>query len=98
VQQFDCELKGTPISMKKAKKEIKVQGRGGTCFQPLIDFFTTNSKIYDGLIIFTDGYAEVPQNKPATARKILWICNNEQSYKQHLEWMRTMGRCCWIKE
>jgi predicted metal-dependent peptidase len=97
VQQFDCELKGSPIPMRKASKEFTVQGRGGTCFQPLVDCFSSKLKIYDGLIIFTDGYADVPDIKPHIARKVLWICNNKRNYQEHYGWMSQRGRCCWIK-
>jgi predicted metal-dependent peptidase len=98
VQQFDYELKGEPVELKKAMKKIKVMGRGGTHFQPIIDKFISNSKHYDGLIIFTDGYADKPKIRPLIARKILWICNNERNYRQHQKWMKQNGRCCWINE
>ncbi|GHT54270.1 hypothetical protein AGMMS49982_18690 [Bacteroidia bacterium] len=98
VQQFDCELKGKPIEMKKAQKNIHVMGRGGTNFQPIIDFFVKNKKKYDGLIIFTDGYAKIPDTKPFIARKMLWICNNKHNYEKHHDWMSKMGRCCWVGE
>jgi Uncharacterized protein conserved in bacteria len=98
VQQFDCELKGKPMEMKKAKQKIFIQGRGGTCFQPLINFFSREKNQYDGLIIFTDGYAEIPEVKPHIARKTLWICNNKWNYEHHHEWMTKTGRCCWIDD
>jgi predicted metal-dependent peptidase len=83
--------------MKRAKKEIKIVGRGGTCFQPVIDFFAANSKQYDGLIIFTDGYAAVPETKPTIARKMSWVCDNKENFERHKEWMLKCGRGCWIK-
>jgi predicted metal-dependent peptidase len=97
VQQFDWELQGNPLSMKRAKKEIKIVGRGGTCFQPVIDFFAANSKQYDGLIIFTDGYAAMPETKPQIARKMLWVCDNKENFERHKEWILKCGRGCWIK-
>ncbi|MDR3235100.1 MAG: VWA-like domain-containing protein [Prevotellaceae bacterium] len=96
VQQFDSELKGEPTTMKKAHKKITVHGRGGTCFEPVIDYFAAHQKTYDGLIIFTDGYAGIPDVKQHIARKMLWICNNKKSYEQHHGWMCRQGRCCWI--
>jgi hypothetical protein len=97
VQQFDCELKGEPLVLKKARKTIEVQGRGGTSFDPVIDFFVANQKKYDGLIIFTDGFAEVPKVPAQCTRKILWVCSSKQDYDCHHEWMRKLGRCCWIE-
>jgi predicted metal-dependent peptidase len=98
VQQFDSELKGEPIKIKKAQKNINIHGRGGTCFQPVIDYFAAHQKTYDGLIIFTDGCADVPNVKRHIARKMLWICNNKESYKQRLDWMHQRGGCCWIQD
>jgi predicted metal-dependent peptidase len=98
VLQFDADIKGKPEVMKKARKEIKITGRGGTDFQPLINYFSVKKKTFDGLIIFTDGMAPVPSVQPAAARKILWICNNKQNYEHHLLRMKNAGRCCWIEE
>ncbi|MCP4214034.1 MAG: hypothetical protein GY765_05215, partial [bacterium] len=56
---FDTEIKGECLSLKRARKEIAVLGRGGTNFQPVLDYIDRHIE-YDGLIIFTDGYAPVP--------------------------------------
>lgn len=55
---FDVGLHGEVMSMKKAQKSIKIEGRGGTCFQEPIDYFLDNH--YDGLVMITDGYAPKP--------------------------------------
>lgn len=72
------------LDFKKARKEIEVHGREGTCFQPAIDYYE-QSKDYDGLIVFTDGFAEVP--KIHCKKKILWVLNKKENYKynQHLQ-------------
>ena len=83
--------------MKKARRTIEVTGRGGTDFQSLINYFTEHAKQYDGLIIFTDGFAVIPKVSRGIARKILWICNNKANYERHHGWMNVQGRCCWIE-
>ena len=95
VIQFDCELTGELMSLKKAKKQIKITGRGGTCFQSPIDYYTSHYE-YDGLIIFTDGCAEIP--KLATKRKILWVLTNESSYNSAITWIKDLpnNRAVWI--
>jgi predicted metal-dependent peptidase len=98
VAQFDAALKGTPVLMQKARKTIQVAGRGGTDFQPLFDYFGEHTKDYDGLIVFTDGFAAIPRVSPAVARKTLWICNNKACYDRHQPWMSRLGRCAWIEE
>ncbi|MHC6201870.1 DUF2201 family putative metallopeptidase [Breznakiellaceae bacterium SP9] len=98
VLQFDTEVKGEPETIKKACKTIPISGRGGTCFQPLIDYFASQSKKrYDGLIIFTDGYAALPQVKAVNVRKTLWVCNSRANYERHKKWMSERGRCCWVE-
>ena len=88
VIQFDFNITAPIMNLKKAKKSIKVTGRGGTSFQPPIDYYTAH-KEYDGLIIFTDGYAEIP--KPTTYRRILWVLTNEKSYSNAINWIKTMA-------
>jgi len=70
-----------------------VTGRGGTYFQPVFDY--VQNHVYDGLIILTDGYAPVPSVGNCKS-KVLWVCESEQSYEQHKEWMRTIGRVCYL--
>ena len=97
VAQFDAALKGGPVLMKKARRTIQVTGRGGTDFQPLFDYFGEHAKDYDGLIVFTDGFAAIPRVSPAAARKTLWLCNNKANYDRHRLWMSRQGRCAWIE-
>jgi predicted metal-dependent peptidase len=96
VLQFDAEIQDKPVLMKKARRTIHIQGRGGTSFQPLVDYFAAKRSVYDGLIIFTDGYAPSPHVATDNVHKLLWICNNRQNYDTHQHWMRNLGRCCWI--
>jgi predicted metal-dependent peptidase len=96
--QFDSDLQGDPLPMKKAQRIIHVRGRGGTYFQPIVDYFAAHKRDYDGLIIFTDGYAPPPVVPAIIARKLLWICNDEANYREHQAWMQERGRCCWIRK
>jgi len=93
--QFDSKIRGKPAPMKKARRTIAVTGRGGTDFQPVIDFFTAESG-YDGLIIFTDGSAPQPKVPPAFKRKILWLCSSRANFDICREWMGKQGRAAWI--
>ncbi len=96
VLMFDHEVQGEPITFTEAKKnkqEFKVAGRGGTNFQAPIDYVKENPN-YDGLIIITDGYAPTPDVPPFLRTKLLWVIDNEKSYKQHYESLRKTGRVC----
>ena len=79
VIQFDAELKEEVLSLKKAKSKVEITGRGGTDFQPAIDYYEKH-KMYDGLIVFTDGYAEIPKLSGYSAR-ILWVLTSRQEYE-----------------
>lgn len=97
VIQFDCVIQGECMSLKKAKKQNRfaVHGRGGTSFQPVFDYLHKHNR-YDGLIILTDGYAEVPHKDFSTRARILWVCESEDCYNQHKQWMSQLGRCCYM--
>ena len=78
VIQFDAELKDEVLSLKKAKKKVEITGRGGTDFQPIINYYESHP-MYDGLIVFTDGYADIPKLSRYAAR-ILWVLTSRQEY------------------
>ena len=96
VLMFDCTVQGKPIKLDEAKKnkqEFKVKGRGGTNFQVPIDYVKEHPN-YDGLIIITDGYAVTPEVPPHLSTKLLWVIDNENSYKQNYSSLRKTGRVC----
>lgn len=98
VIQFDCQLQTPqPISIKDAKqmKCGEVKGRGGTDFQVAIDYLREHN-YYDGMIIFTDGYAPQPKIDFFTRTKFVWVLTDEKSYDENKEWMRKIGRVCYI--
>jgi len=97
VLQFDSEIKGKPLTLKKAQTKIKVIGRGGTYFQPVIDYIDKN-KEYDGLIIFTDGWAPVPTTPKNKRTRLLWLFNNEHNYRRLKENLKPIGGATFIKE
>ena len=96
VLMFDHEIQGEPITFTEAKKnkqEFKVRGRGGTSFQAPVNYVKEHPN-YDGLIIITDGYSPVPDVPPHLRAKLLWVIDNEKSYKEHYDSLRKTGRVC----
>lgn len=96
VLMFDFDVQGEPVTLKEAQKNkqtFEVKGRGGTNFQAPIDFVKEHPG-YDGLIIITDGYASAPEVPPFLRTKLLWVIDNEPSYKQHYASLRKTGRVC----
>ena len=94
VLPFDAGLKEL-TTLKKAPKKVKIEGRGGTDFQIIFDYIAEHPR-YDGMIIFTDGYAPEPKVPQPMHTKVLWICDSEQNYERHREWMRRSGKAAFI--
>ena len=95
VLMFDAKVQGKPLALTDAKKnikELKVCGRGWTDFQAPVDYAVEHPE-YDGLIIITDGYAPCP-NTEQLRTKLLWVIDNESSYKNIHENLRKTGRVC----
>lgn len=89
---FDTQL-SKPTRMKKAVKNVVITGRGGTSFQPIVDY-AEGHQDYDGLIVFTDGYAEEP--KESGRVKIVWVLDSMESYRENVWWLSKHGKCCFI--
>ena len=71
--QFDTQVYGEPQPFSKKASKIDIVGRGGTCFDPIIEM--VDEKNYDGLVIFTDGYAPFP---PKPKARMLWaVCEQD---------------------
>ena len=92
---FDTKL-GEPVTFTRARTEFKVKGRGGTDFQPVVDYMAEHGE-YDGLIIFTDGYAPKPEVPARLKGRLLWILRSEKEYNEHRKWMSESGRVCFIE-
>ena len=97
VIQFDSEIKGDPVTLKKAHKTgFSIEGRGGTLFQPIIDYANEHKAYYQGLIILTDGYAPHPVLPSFFRTPLLWVLPDEEMYEAHKTWMREYGKACFI--
>ncbi len=67
--QFDTAIVSGPNPYDRRRTKFEFKGRGGTCFQPVIDL--CDKRRYKGVMILTDGEAAVP-TKPKTAQ-VLWV-------------------------
>jgi len=86
---FDVNLKNTkPVKFTKNLKLGEISGRGGTSFQPAIDFFMEKQGAYSGMIIFTDGEGEAPKLK--SPLPLLWILDSRRSYEKARWWIESL--------
>jgi len=79
VVQCDTSIKS--IEPYKGKNEISVLGRGGTEFDPVLDYYNANLKKYTSLVYFTDGecYTSVrPRGK------VLWVLSERSGMNEDL--------------
>lgn len=94
VLAFDTKIT-QEFELKKAAKSIKIMGRGGTDFQCAVDYYESHPE-YQGLIIFTDGYAAKPELK--LHKQILWILTGKYEYDNANKWMKELrfNKATWI--
>ena len=89
---FDTELKSKePIKMKVYNiHKIDVIGRGGTNFECIFEYVKKNQNKYDGILIFTDGYAPEVNLKYKLRTKLCWIIYDNEGVQP---WMKKIGLC-----
>lgn len=74
-----CDTAISYIGPFDPKKDMKIHGRGGTDFQPVIDYYNENQRKFSCLMYFTDGEAYAPDNAKGS---ILWVLssNGDKGY------------------
>ncbi len=89
---FDTELKSKePIKTKVYNiHKIEVIGRGGTNFECIFEYIKKNQNKYDGILIFTDGYAPEVNLKYKLRTKLCWIIYDNEGVQP---WMKKIGLC-----
>ena len=79
IMQCDTSIKS--IEAYKGKNEINVVGRGGTEFDPVLEYYNANQKKYTSLVYFTDGEcytSVVPKGN------VLWVLSERSSMNESL--------------
>lgn len=96
VIQFDVEISARVTTLRRAKHEVKLTGRGGTSFDPVLAYLDEH-RDYDGLIIYTDGYAPCPQPPQNRRTRILWLFVHEEHYRRCYPNLRHLGPGAYLK-
>lgn len=78
---IECDAAIQRVYQYKGKNEelIKVKGRGGTEFEPVIQYLNQHKDKYQNMIYLTDGECPIPKSKPI--RPILWVITNGGNIK-----------------
>jgi len=75
-----CDTQITSVKDYKGKFELEVSGRGGTEFDPVLEYFMENRQ-FTSLIYFTDGECSTSM-KPSG--KILWVLSERSNLNESL--------------
>jgi predicted metal-dependent peptidase len=81
VTVVQCDTSIRSIEPYKGKHEINVAGRGGTEFDPVLDYYNANQKKYTSLVYFTDGEcytSVVPKGN------VLWVLSERSHMNESL--------------
>ena len=77
--ECDSEVQKVYKVNKLSDIQMKVTGRGGTAFSPVIDYINNDKYYRDALLIyFTDGYGEKKIKKPLTYKNLWVVLGNEK--------------------
>ena len=82
VVQCDAAISSIKPYRRPEDGKIELHGRGGTSFQPVIDYYNENQRNFSCLVYFTDGEACNPDPKPKG--RMLWVLS-ERSYMEGIE-------------
>jgi len=78
---IQCDTTIKSIEPYKGKLEMSVAGRGGTEFDPVLEYYNANQKKYTSLVYFTDGECttDVKPKNP-----VLWVLSERSSMNDSL--------------
>lgn len=77
---LECDANISDIVEYDGKTIPEIKGRGGTDFNPVIEWYIQHKKEYASLVYFTDGYCSLPDKHPSG---VIWIITSngcEQDY------------------
>lgn len=81
VTVIQCDAAVSDVSPYKQHMDIKIHGRGGTDFQPVIDYYNENSHKFTCLVYFTDGECCAPSDARG---KMLWVLSSTSTDNKDL--------------
>jgi predicted metal-dependent peptidase len=73
---YHMKKTGSEVTIIECDTAISIHGRGGTDFQPVIDYYNEHQKEYSCLFYFTDGECSAPEGAKGN---ILWVLSSRGS-------------------
>ncbi|NER22709.1 MAG: hypothetical protein F6J96_18825 [Symploca sp. SIO1C2] len=96
VIQFDAKITTDIMTFRRAQQKVQLTGRGGTNFAPVLAYLNEH-RDYDGLIIYTDGYAPCPEPPQNRRTRILWLFVSEEHYRSCYPNLQHLGQGAYLK-
>lgn len=75
---IQCDTRINGVEEYNGKNIPEIKGRGGTNFNPPVDYYIKHKKDYASLIYFTDGECELPERSPSG---MVWVITSN-GYRQ----------------
>lgn len=82
VTVVQCDTSISSISSYRKEDELKIHGRGGTSFDPVVNYYNEHSSSFSCLIYLTDGEAPAPVENPKG--RTLWVLSSRSKMTDHL--------------
>ena len=76
----ECDSTINSITEYDGKHLPEIKGRGGTDFNPPVEYYKKHIKDYASLIYFTDGEAPMPDSKPAG---MVWVISSRGRHQEY---------------
>jgi hypothetical protein len=76
-----CDTKIHSIETYRGKNDLNVHGRGGTEFDPVLEYYNENSKKYTSLVYFTDGECNASVRPKGN---VLWVISERSELNTDL--------------
>ena len=77
----ECDTQINKVEKYKPSNTYEVHGRGGTSFQPVVDYYNENKRKFTSIIYFTDGEAYPPNDVRCN---ILWAHSKQSRINEDL--------------
>ena len=77
----ECDTQINSVKKYKPSDTYEVHGRGGTQFQPVVDYYNKHKRKFTSIIYFTDGEARVPKDVRCN---ILWAHSKQSRINEDL--------------
>ena len=77
---LECDTRINKVVEYDGKKIPEIVGRGGTDFNPPVEYYMKHKKEYASLIYFTDGECSLPKQKPLG---MVWVITSNGAHQDY---------------